>query len=97
MQIEATFNKDSQNLIEIYCRHSKSKKGAIYINCKKINDLPKDEIADKIIVEINLKYELRGTFKFTLTPKERYLITFLRAFRPTLPGFIRSRLIVLNR
>jgi len=97
MQIETTFNKDSQNLIEIYCRHSKSKKGAIYISCKKIRDISEDEIADKIILEINLEYELRGSLKFTLTPKERYLITFIRALRPTLPAFIRSRLIVLNR
>ena len=90
MQTEIVFNKVSDAIIEIYCRHSKPAKGAIFVDCKKINELSNVEISDKIILLINQEYEFRGDFNFTVTPKERYLITLTRAIRPNLPGFIKG-------
>lgn len=82
------FNQTLDVKYIISCRHSKQLVGAIKINCDDLEGLTVVEIADKILLTINLNLELNGILSFKMTPFEKVLIVRLRQVKFKLPKFV---------
>lgn len=91
------FNRYSNRKLYVYCRHSKRNKKGVFVDCKKLSKLNKIEIVDNLLIAVSSQLEKNGTFSFTLTPFERWLITFYRTFKYRLPKNFAKYLFDLKR
>lgn len=82
---EINYRPNSPNFI-IYCRHSSRLKNGIKIDCNKLKVDDSDFNLDFIVNSITNSLEKSGYFNFSITPKERILISYVRKFKNFLPS-----------
>ena len=70
----------------IYCRHSSRLKNGIKIDCTKLKVDDTDFNLDFIVTSLTNSLEKSGYFNFSITPRERSLISYLRKFKKFLPS-----------
>jgi len=69
----------------IYCRHSSRLKKGVKIDCTKLKVDDIDFNLDFIVTSLTNSLEKSGYFNFSITPRERSLISYLRKFNIFLP------------
>jgi hypothetical protein len=82
---EINYRPNSPNFT-IYCRHSSRLKNGIKIDCTKLKVDDTDFNLDFIVNSITISLEKSGYFNFSITPKERSLISHVRKFKSFLPS-----------
>jgi hypothetical protein len=70
----------------IYCRHSSRLKNGIKIDCTKLKVDDTDFNLDFIVTSLTNSLEKSSYFNFSITPRERSLISHLRKFKKFLPS-----------
>jgi len=90
--IEKLFNQNSSTKIDVSCRHSKSIRESVIINCKHFNKLVDYEIADMVLLAIDEHFQNKGSLNFTISPFEKELIKFYRKSKLKIPNLIKKNL-----
>ena len=97
LSVEKFFNKNMMDSFQISCKHSKFYRKVTIIDCEDFDQLEDFEIADVILLSLNINLEHNGVLNFIMTPFERELIKYYRNLKLKIPNPIKTNLIRIKK